>query len=130
MHGLGSTIAVLSADNRYHFQPVPRSIRKTCAGSTRPRRRCRCRTRSSLPQCCCSVHRGRAALRWAALGPPAQSSTLRALTRRTRRLYSVLLVEYSLAASTFAGLFTLGSVSSDWMEVRMVEMLCTGLHLS
>ena len=34
----------------------------------------------------------------------AQSSTLRALTRRTRRLYSTLLVEYSLAASTFAGL--------------------------
>ena len=33
-----------------------------------------------------------------------QSSTLRALTRRTRRLYSTLLVEYSLAASTFAGL--------------------------
>jgi len=35
---------------------------------------------------------------------PRQSSTLRALTRRTRRLYSTLLVEYSLAASTFAGL--------------------------
>ena len=25
---------------------------------------------------------------------------------------------------------TLGSVKRDWMDVRMVEMLCTGLHLS
>ena len=48
----------------------------------------------------------------------------------------------ALAVTTSAGLrcrpqletaeptLTLGSVSSDWMEVRMVEMLCTGLHLS
>ena len=35
---------------------------------------------------------------------PNQSSTLRALTRRTRLLYSALFVEYSFAASTFAGL--------------------------
>lgn len=59
-----------------------------------------------------------------------QKSTLRAESRRTLLLYSDLLDWYSEAASPFAGLAQLGSVSKDWTEVRMVDTLWMGDHLS
>eukprot|EP00490_Sorites_sp_Unknown_P020993 CAMPEP_0114648042 /NCGR_PEP_ID=MMETSP0191-20121206/6139_1 /TAXON_ID=126664 /ORGANISM="Sorites sp." /LENGTH=55 /DNA_ID=CAMNT_0001861243 /DNA_START=70 /DNA_END=237 /DNA_ORIENTATION=+ len=40
----------------------------------------------------------------------------------TRRLYSRRFSDQSFAASLFAGELGLGSVSKDWIEVRMAEM--------
>jgi hypothetical protein len=45
----------------------------------------------------------------------------RSATLRTCRLYSFAFVVRSFAASGFAGLAGFGSVSNDWIDVRIID---------
>ena len=59
----------------------------------------------------------------------ADSSTqLCSTISRTRLLYSRRSRSYSCDASAFAGDAGLGSLSKDWMEVRIADMSYIGLH--
>lgn len=55
---------------------------------------------------------------------------LRCAMRRTRRLYALMSLVNSCAASGLAGLLQLGSVSMLWIISSTVLTLWTGLHLS
>jgi hypothetical protein len=51
-------------------------------------------------------------------------------SRLTLFLYAFMSVLYSFAASGLAGLSLFGSVSRDWIDVRMEAIVYTGFHLS
>jgi len=56
------------------------------------------------------------------------SSQLSSTVARTLLTYSFMFSLYSCAASAFAGLFGLGSCSSDWIEVKIAATSYVGDH--